>query len=401
MRVYLLGTVFGLLATAIAAADVLRAPLPVDHVAPLPEHTKLPLIAIGRLPAGATSPADRFKPDLAYYASFRDNQLGKNAEEDPNAVEYAAGKLKLLTPIEGSEVVVAVAVPNLPNASVTIGPIVLDGKVLRLSVQEWQSDETIARSKTTNARELRLLYLPPLAAGKYTLQVQWQVLSPARLNQSSDYFQTDERVAQLPFQVQTAGRRAGDEQAGWPSLPIEALQSVKSIPKAPESPPVQVPWLITARRFSSLGDLREAVAVGSCEPFKFLRGHPAQPQPASALPIVLQPAPNKTTYVRIIAPPLNLGEWASVDGIHWNGNHATINCALWTDGGARDRHLGVHPLLLVPLIPPSCRAGLVPITPPGQYNVVVCWHQLVVSRPGDWYVEEPGQSDSMKFEVHP
>lgn len=390
---------FGLLATAVAAADVLRAPLPVDHVAPLPEHTKLPLIAIGCLPAGATSPVNRFKPDLAYYASFRDNQLGKNAEEDPYAVEYAAGKLKLLPPIEASEVVVAVAVPDLPNASVTIGPVVLDGKVLRLSVQQWQADEAIARSKTTNARELRLLYLPPLLTDKYTLQVQWHVMSPVRFDEGSDYSQTEEKTALLPFRVRPSNERAADEQVAAASLPFETLRLVEPIPKVPASLKDQVPWLLMARRFVNLGGMTEGIAAGSCDPFKFLRGDPAKPQAASALPMLSPTASARSTHIRIIGPPLNPGEWASLDGIHWNRNHVTLDCALWTDSPIRDRNASVQPMLLVDLIPPPYRATLLPTTPPGRYEVEVRWHRLFAQQPKGWYVEQATQVEYAEFEV--
>ena len=84
-----------------------------------------------------------------------------------------------------------------------------------------------------------------------------------------------------------------------------------------------------------------------------------------------EPASARSTYIRIIGPALNPGESASLDGIHWNRNHVTLDCALCTDSAFRDRNASVHPMLLVDLIPPSYRATLLPTMPPGRYQVEV------------------------------
>jgi hypothetical protein len=390
---------WGLLMVAAASGQTGRAALPVDHVAPLPEHATFPLITIGRLPVDAKSPVDWSRLDDSYYASFRDNQLGRDAQADRNAADYALGKLKLLPPVEGSDWVIVIAVPDLQNTAVTVGSVVLESNVVRLSVDQWQPDETIARSKTTNARELRLLYLPPLPAGKYTLQVHWHVMSPVRFDEGSDYSRTEEKTAELPFRVRPSSERAADEQVAAASLPLAAMRSVEPIPKVPGSSKDQVPWLLTARRFINPGGMTEGIAAGSCDPFKFLRGDPAQPQAASALPKLSPPASARSTYVRIIGPPLNPGEWASLDGVQWNGNHVIINCALWTLPAERHANGGNRPMLLVELIPPSRRAGLVPITPPGKYDVEVRWDRLVAPRPGEWYVDQSAPSQSTEIEV--
>lgn len=390
---------WGLLMVAAASGQTRRAALPVDHVTPLPEHATFPLITIGRLPVDAKSPVDRSKLDDSYYASFRDNQLGRNAQADRNAADYALGKLKLLPLAEHSQVVLALAVPDLQNTAVTVGSVVLDDKVLRLSVDQWQPDETIARSKTTNARELRLLYLPPLPTGDYRLQVQWHILSPARPNEGTDYSQTGERVAELPFHIEPSGGRASSTPAASVSLQYEALRSVESIPRVPTSLRTQVPWLMTARRFLSPGDVNEGIAVGGCEPFESLRGDPTQPLTTAALPKILPPTSGRTTYARIIGPLLGPGEWASVDGVQWADNHVIIYCAIWTLAGDQHANGGNRPMLLVELIPPSHRAGLVPITPPGKYEAEVRWHRLVAPQPGEWYLDQTGQSQSTEIEV--
>lgn len=390
---------WGLMMVAAASGQTRRAALPVDHVAPLSEHAAFPLMAIGCLPVDAKSPVDWSTVDDSYYASFRDNQLGRNSQADRNAADYALGRLKLLPLVEHSQAVLAMAVPDLPNTSVTIGSIVLDDKVLPLSVDEWQPDETTARSKTTNARELHLLYLPPLAAGEYRLRVAWHIRSPARPDEGSDYFQTEEKTAELPFRVRPSSGRAADEPAAAASLPVAALRSVEPIPKLSGSSNDQVPWLLTARRFVNAGGVTEGIAAGSCEPFNFLRGDPAQLLPASALPRILPPTSGTTTYARIIGPLLGPGEWASLDSVQWNGNHVIIHCAIWALAGDQRASGGNRPMMLVELIPPSRRAALLPITPPGKYEVEVRWQRWAAPRPGEWYVEQAAPSRSTEFEV--
>src|SRR6185369_13513636 len=98
---------------------------------------KLPLITIGRLPDGMKSPLNRWTLDYAHYASFRDNQLGRNSINDPNAADFAAGKLKLLAPIEKAEIVVAIALPDLPQSSVTVGPLIHSDDTLALMIEQW------------------------------------------------------------------------------------------------------------------------------------------------------------------------------------------------------------------------------------------------------------------------
>jgi hypothetical protein len=88
-----------------------------------------------------------------------------------------------------------------------------------------------------------------------------------------------------------------------------------------------------------------------------------------------------------------------VDGVQWTGNHVIIHCALWTLAAERPANGGNRPMLLVELIPPSHRAALLPITPPGKYEVEVRWHRLVAPRPGDWYVEQPARIESNEVEV--
>jgi hypothetical protein len=56
-------------------------------------------------------------------------------------------------------------------------------------------------------------------------------------------------------------------------------------------------------------------------------------------------------------------------------------------------------MLLVALIPPGRRASLLPVTPPGRYEVKVRWHRLVAARPGEWYVGQGQQSEWASVEV--
>lgn len=402
MRVHacFLGTMFGLLVAGIATADELRAPLPVDHVARLPEHCNLPLIAIGRLPEDSASAVDWSKLDDAYYASFRDNQFGKNDRADRNVADHAEGKLKLLAPAEGREVIVAVAVPDLPNTAVTIGPVLLDGSVLRIVAEQWQSAKGIARSKTTNAHELHLLYLPPMQAGAYRVWVDWRVMSPARPGEGSDYLLADTRVAELPFQIRPAGPHSSDRDPGAASLPVTALRPMEPLRSGPPAVSrMQVPWLVTARRILPNDDVKEGIAVGSCEPFEFLRGDPSRPVTGAALPGLRPPTSDKAIYARIVGPALGHDEWASVDNVTWTGTRVTIDCSLWRQAADGHSNGGERPMLRVELVPPTRRASLLPVTPPGKYNVEVRWHHLTAQRPGEWYMGQVQRSESASVEV--
>jgi hypothetical protein len=370
-------------ATEAAATKPSYAPQPVAYVArSADQNEKLPLVTVGRL-EGAKSPVHRWRMDRDYYASFRDNQLGINDVEDQNAAAFAAGKWKLLPAIGGSEIAVVVAIPSLPNASVTMGPLVREGGVLSLAINVWRSDPAIESTKTINARQVRVFYLPPLPEGKYQFQVQWCEMMPAAHEQGSDYSWTNYKVGQFPFEVEPANRRRFHEPPDAPSMTFDALRPAP-MPKAETK--IQPPWLMTARHFRLAEDAKDELTVGACQPFDSLRGNPLDFQ-EGALPQFQIAERNKSLYAMQVCAPMNFGEWASVESVHWDAKVATINVDLWTDIAGRDKNVRTSPVLMVHLISPESRAALEPITPPGHYTVEVVTHRLQADQPGGWYVQ--------------
>ena len=386
-------------AAAVAAVVVGHAPLAVDYVARLWEGQKdLPLVTVGRLAEGAKSPVVRGGMERAYYGAFRNNQMGKDEKVDPNAEDFARGKMKLRPAMEGEEVVVAVAIPGLSDGWATIGPVVLEGKTLTVSIDQWRHDNT-ADSAVRSSRKVQMLYLPPLAGGEYRLRVEWRVMSPALTQDGSDYAWTESKVAEVGFAVEAVKQVHPRAEAA--SILFSALRAVEVQPKADGPMRVQVPWDLTAWAFSNIGDATEGVIAGrfAGDPFTFLRGDTGRAHPVPLLPKLEVAVSNDSTYVRMIGPMLNSGEWASVESIRWNGDTVTIDCDLWTDTAGRDKNLRSHPMLLVRLNPPGHRPALLPITPPGNYKVEVRWHKLVAPETGRWYAEESQREGAVEFVV--
>ena len=354
----------------------------------------LPLITLGRLPDGVTSPVQRGALDAAYYASFRDNQLGKNDREDANAADFAAGKLRLAPALAGSELVIAVVIPDLPQCSAAIGPVLCDKQTLTVTIDIWRSSEIVDRSKSFNARRAEMLYLPPLAAGNYRLQVQWREMTPA--DHGSGYVWSRFKVGEMPFDVK---REPGvEEKSVAAMLPSDALRPMP-MPGRADDARTQTPWPVTARRFVELGDAKEGVTVGSGNPFDFLRGDPAERQTAKAMPKLGPAKSDQSLYAMIVGPRMNSGEWASVESIQWLDRTATIDCVLWKDRGERTRNVLTYPLMIVQLIPPRAEPGLAPVTPAGRYQVNVVWHERLARESGEWYSEESQRRQEVSFEV--
>jgi len=297
------------------------------------------------------------------------------------------------------ELVVAVAVPELPQISVTVGPLLADGNRLSLTLSLWKLDSTPDQSKTFNARRLQMLYLPSLPAGQYQLQVQWRIMTPGRHDNGSIYVCMGYKTADLPFKVLSSGKQL-QEQVEAPSLAFDALRPA-SIPDDARADveSYQAPWLTTARRFSDIGDAQEGLSIGTCEPFKFLRGDPSQWQKRSALPDLTPSTSAHSTYAMLIAPSMSIGEWASVEEIRWRDDVVTIHCSYWTDEDIRTRNVRYHPMLLVQLVPPGYRAATPEVTPPGHYNVRVVWHKLVAPKSGGWYREDSDDFEKVAFDV--
>src|SRR5689334_11305993 len=99
-----------LLSTASFADETAYAPLPAGFGTRLiVKTTDRPFIAIGRLTGYAKPPVQPpLLLDRLFYASFRDNQLGADSMDDPNAVEYAAGRLNLSWASEAAPNVIAI-----------------------------------------------------------------------------------------------------------------------------------------------------------------------------------------------------------------------------------------------------------------------------------------------------
>ncbi|HMD55777.1 MAG TPA: hypothetical protein VKJ65_14620 [Phycisphaerae bacterium] len=370
-----------------------------DWIQPGPQF---PLITIGCIKTQTPINFGMGAWNYAYYSSFSDSHIGFGFMETPNAEAFRGVTTSPLpAPIEGQPLVLTLVSP-IGHTSLTTSAL-RAGNTLILRVKDWQPNpmqpnprlDPSAHSEIVRVRQL--IYLPPLSAGNYQFQVQWQVMSPS--GSGCDWICSDYKVGEIPLKIAKLNS-SPEGNVLSPTISFDALMSQDMPTQAPEMQE-QRPVEVTARRISRDSDAQPELMIGNSDYAAFSLAL-ARVSKASSIHKLDLPASSDQTYAYILGGKIKAGEWASIDSIMWEGTSATINCDVWTDSIERTSNFIVSPLLVVALTPPASKPPLVPLTPPGHYKITVVWHHLLAPSAGDWYATVPGSNEttSTTFDVH-
>jgi len=337
------------------------------------DSDRAPLIAIGRLPAGAMPPAPLRARPSAYFPGAL-----TPLPADELLHKYATGKEQLLAPSADDATWLILVGPRVNSLEwCDLSRVTRQGKTITIRMDTFTDNGD--RKKNSPHRAVHALKLGNLEAGEYDVRVVWRKLMLDVEKEDTHYRWNEVLAGRLKVEVNKASAKAD---AATPALLQEGDFHKGTVPEgegirdwrrsASWSVPLQ--WDMNRNRLPKLG-----LRVGTFDLVKWLESKPRTDQ---ELPTLNKPVKGSPVYALVLGPSLNSGEWTTVREVEWKKDKDTkvivLRVEVWRDDGERLRNVPHLPLLVVPVDESS----------PGDYRVEVEWYTLRAQTSRDPYRPE-------------
>lgn len=256
---------------------------------------------------------------------------------------FASGELKAEPARSQSPAFLILIGPEL-NCKEGFNPVLLarDGKKLTLLVETWT--DNAGRDKNIPARQVYLLMLGNLEAGKYELQVMWRGLFRNDAKGMLHYGLSELRFGRSAFTVYGED----DKQAVAGRLGEEDLKPV-AIPAAFKEKRWQVP-VHASRDLQEVGNRNGLPApglrLGAMDLADWLK---KEPKTINDRPSLGKVHANSAVHAEVLGPMLNQGERMMLREVEWQGDEAVLKVDVWRDNRQFRRNVKTWPLLVAPL----------------------------------------------------